>query len=184
MQRPSSCAARSLDDALELLPGVNVRTGGNGNPRIDVRGYRTRHVKLLLNGVPFGNTFDGQFDPTLLPSESIARIKLTTGASSTLYGDGAVGAVINVITRQAELGQTATTHAEYGSGDYHRVHGSYAWGDSHSGVFVAGGRSARDGFPLAGGFDNWQRVADQQTLSAQVSLARTPTRAWSGYITH
>ena len=104
--------ARSLDDALELLPGVNVRTGGNGSPRIDVRGYRTRHVKLLLNGVPFGNTFDGQFDPTLIPSESIARIKLTTGASSTFYGDGAVGAVINVITRQAELGQTATTHAE------------------------------------------------------------------------
>ena len=49
--------ARSLDDALELLPGVNVRTGGNGSPRIDVRGYRTRHVKLLLNGVPLGNTF-------------------------------------------------------------------------------------------------------------------------------
>ena len=155
--------ARSLDDALELLPGINVRTGGNGSPRIDVRGYRTRHVKLLLNGVPFGNTFDGQFDPTLIPSESIARIKLTTGASSTLYGDGAVGAVINVITRQAELGQTATTHAEYGSGDYHRVHGSYAWGDGHSGVFVASGRSARDGFPNAVGAG--QSGVDASSLS-------------------
>ncbi|MCC6706540.1 MAG: TonB-dependent receptor [Gammaproteobacteria bacterium] len=239
--------ARALDDALELLPGVNVRTGGNGSPRIDVRGFRTRHVKLLLNGVPFGNTFDGQFDPTLIPSENIARIKLTTGASSTMYGDGAVAAVINVITRQAELGQAATTHAEYGSGDFHRVHGSYAWGDGDSGVFVAGGRSARDGFPLAGGFDKtslehgglransdrernnaylnfyhalspafelggnftfarggygapgtvvddvgdafanrprWQRVDDQETISAQLSLAWTPggrlsDRAWA-----
>ncbi|MBK8956868.1 MAG: TonB-dependent receptor plug domain-containing protein [Proteobacteria bacterium] len=145
--------ARTLDEALALLPGVNVRTGGNGSPRIDVRGFRTRHVKLLLNGVPFGNTFDGQFDPTLIPSENIARIKLTTGASSTMYGDGAVAAVINVITRQAEQGQSATTHAEYGGGDFHRVSGSYAWGDGDSGVFVAGGRNARDGFPLAGGFD-------------------------------
>ena len=25
--------ARTLDDAIELLPGVNVRTGGNGSPR-------------------------------------------------------------------------------------------------------------------------------------------------------
>ncbi len=229
--------ARSLDDALELLPGLNVRTGGNGSPRIDVRGYRTRHVKLLLNGVPFGNTFDGQFDPTLIPAENIARIKLTTGVSSTLYGDGGIGAVINVITRQAEQGQAATTRAEYGSGDYYHVHGSYSWGNGLSGVFASGGRTSRDGFPLAADFDKtslehgglransdrernnaylnfyhqltpslelgstltfarggygapgtvvddpadafanrprWQRVDDQETLSAQISLAWTP----------
>jgi outer membrane cobalamin receptor len=239
--------ARTLDDALELLPGLNVRTGGNGSPRIDVRGFRTRHVKLLLNGVPFGNTFDGQFDPTLIPSENIARIKLTTGASSTLYGDGGIGAVINVITRQAELGQAATTRAEYGSGDYYHVHGSYSWGNGSSGVFASGGRTSRDGFPLSGDFDKtslqhdglransdrernnaylnffhqltstielgstftfarggygapgtvvdnpadafanrprWQRVDDQETLSAQVSMAWTPggrlsDRAWA-----
>ena len=183
--------ARSLDDALDLLPGVNVRTGGNGSPRIDVRGYRTRQVKLRLNGVPFGKTFDGQFDPTLNPSENIARIKLTTGAISTFYGDGAVGAVINVITRQAELGQSATTHAEYGSGDYHRVHGSYAWGNGQSGVFVAGGRSARGGYGAPGtvldddtdAFANgprWQRErVDALICSARLVIALSINMPWS-----
>ena len=187
--------ARSLEDALELLPGLNVRTGGNGSPRIDVRGYRTRQVKLLLNGVPFGNTFDGQFDPSLIPAENIARIKLTTGASSTLYGDGAVGAVINVITRQAEQGQSATTHAEYGSGDHHRVYGTYGWGSENSGVFVAAGRNARDGFPLSAGLretslehgglransdrernhaylNGWHRVNDELTLGGTFTYSR------------
>ena len=43
--------ARTLDEALRLLPGVYVRTGGDGTPRIDVRGFRSRHVLLLINGV-------------------------------------------------------------------------------------------------------------------------------------
>lgn len=146
--------ARTLDEAIELLPGVNVRVGGDGTPRVDVRGYRTRHVKLLLNGVPFGDPFDGQFDPTLIPTESIARIKLTTGASSTLYGDGAMGAVINVITRQGGDGHAASSRAEYGSGGHHRVSGSYAWGDASTAVHVTAGRFARDAFPLPGGFDD------------------------------
>src|SRR5215510_12146711 len=44
--------ARTLDEAVKLLPGVYVRTGGDGTPRIDVRGFRSRHVLLLVNGVP------------------------------------------------------------------------------------------------------------------------------------
>lgn len=36
--------ARTLDEALRLLPGVYVRTGGDDTPRIDVRGFRSRHV--------------------------------------------------------------------------------------------------------------------------------------------
>ena len=36
--------ARTLDEALRLLPGMYVRTGGDGTPRIDIRGFRSRHV--------------------------------------------------------------------------------------------------------------------------------------------
>ena len=61
--------ARTLDEAIALLPGVNIRTGGNGTPRVDLRGLVTRHVKLLINGVPLNSTYDGQFDPTTIPME-------------------------------------------------------------------------------------------------------------------
>jgi outer membrane cobalamin receptor len=37
----------------------------------------TRQVKLLLNGMPFPSTCDGQFDPDTIPIENIARIKIT-----------------------------------------------------------------------------------------------------------
>ena len=88
----------SLEDSLETVPNLNVRSGGQGVPRIDIRGLRARHVKLLLNGIPFNSTYDGQFDPTFIPTSQVDRIKVTTGSTSELYGAGAFG-VIDIRTR-------------------------------------------------------------------------------------
>jgi len=92
--------ARTLDEALDLLPGIQVRTGNDGVPRVDMRGFRSRHVLLLLDGIPFNSTSDGQFDPTTIPTENIARIKVSYGNHSVLYGEGGLGGVINIITKK------------------------------------------------------------------------------------
>jgi vitamin B12 transporter len=90
--------ARTLDEALRLLPGVYVRTGGDGTPRIDVRGFRSRHVLLLINGVQVSSTVDGQFDPARISTKAIREIKVSYGSSSVLYGDNAVAGVIEITT--------------------------------------------------------------------------------------
>ncbi len=84
-------AARSLDEAIDLLPGVNVRVGGQGTPRIDVRGFRTRHVKLLVNGIPLNGAGDGQFDlrtayENLLQTEDKSELTRDLGGSNTTSG--------------------------------------------------------------------------------------------------
>ena len=90
--------ARTLDEALRLVPGVYVRTGGDGTPRIDVRGFRSRHVLLLINGVQVNSTVDGQFDPARISTKAIREIKVSYGSSSVLYGDNAVAGVIEITT--------------------------------------------------------------------------------------
>jgi outer membrane cobalamin receptor len=90
--------ARTLDEALRLLPGVHVRTGGDGTPRIDVRGFRSRHVLLLINGVQVNSTADGQFDPARISTKAIREIKVSYGSSSVLYGDNAMAGVIEITT--------------------------------------------------------------------------------------
>ena len=90
--------ARTLDEALRLLPGVYVRTGGDGTPRIDIRGFRSRQILLLIDGVPYNSTDDGQFDPARISTESIRGITVSYGASSILYGDNAMAAVIEIVT--------------------------------------------------------------------------------------
>src|SRR5512134_697505 len=77
-------SARTLDEALRLLPGIHVRTGGDGTPRIDVRGFRSRHVLLLVNGVPANSTADGQFDPARISTQAIRDIKISYTTSSVL----------------------------------------------------------------------------------------------------
>lgn len=151
-QHIEDSAARSLDEAIDLLPGVNVRVGGQGTPRIDVRGFRTRHVKLLINGIPYNGAADGQFDPTLIPTDWISKIKLTSGASSQLYGDGALGGVINVVTRRGEGPASADVSFEGGDFGARRWQGSFAWGSDLADVFVTVGRRERDAFELAGDF--------------------------------
>jgi len=94
--------ARTLDEAMALLPGISVRTAGDGTPRIDIRGFRTRHILLLLNGTPFNAASDGQFDPSLISVENIAEIKVVTGGTSVLYGPGGNGGVINIITKKGK----------------------------------------------------------------------------------
>jgi outer membrane cobalamin receptor len=90
--------ARTLDEALRLLPGVHVRTGGDGTPRIDLRGFRSRHVLLLVNGVLVNSTVDGQFDPARISTNAIREIKVSYGTSSVLYGDNALAGVIEITT--------------------------------------------------------------------------------------
>ncbi|MEI6205720.1 MAG: TonB-dependent receptor [Desulfuromonadales bacterium] len=144
--------AKTLEQAITLLPGVNVRTGGEGIPRIDIRGFRTRHVVLLLDGIPMNSAFDQQFDPTIIPTENIAEIKLTTGASSVLYGQGGLGGVINIITKKGTSGVQGMIAGETGD------HAPYLGKASISGAtdryhfFLSGSTAKVDGYPLSDRF--------------------------------
>ena len=107
-------SARTLDEALVHQPGVVIRTGSDGTPRIDLRGLRTRHVLLLVDGIPMNGTEDGQFDPRLIPTEMIGDIKLSYGNSSVLYGDGPIGGVLQIRTRRGEEGIHGSVVADGG----------------------------------------------------------------------
>jgi vitamin B12 transporter len=144
--------ARTLDQALNLLPGVNVRTGGDGKPRIDIRGFRTRHVKLLLNGTPFNGTYDGQFDPNIISVENISEIVVTTGGSSVLYGSGGNAGVINIITKKGAKGVHGSANVELVEGDSQLLRATGSYGADKYDVFVSGSLYERDHFELSDHF--------------------------------
>ncbi len=149
---------RSLDEAINLLPGVQVRTGGDGAPRIDIRGFRTRHVKLLLNGTPFNGTYDGQFDPSLISVENIAEIVVTTGGSSVLYGSGGNAGVINIITKKGVKGAHGSAGVELAEGDAQLLRATGSYGGEKYDLFVSGSLYDRDHFELS---DHFSATADE-----------------------
>ncbi|MDX9786110.1 MAG: TonB-dependent receptor [Desulfobacterales bacterium] len=146
--------AGTLDEAIRLLPGLSLKTGGAGTPRIDIRGLRSRHIVLLLDGIPFNSTNDGQFDPTLIPVENIAKIKVSYGSNSVLYGDGGLAGVINIITKKGTPGIQVSAAAEAGERNRWLEKFSLSGGSETVNFFLSGSASDTDGYPLSNDFDD------------------------------
>ncbi|MEX1054919.1 MAG: TonB-dependent receptor, partial [Rhodothermales bacterium] len=112
--------AVSLDEALRYVPGVQM----SGN-QVNVRGssgfsYNTgSRVLLLLDGMPMlradadGISFDA------VPMNQVQRIEVLKGPGSALYGGGALGGVINVITK--DFPEVPETFVEGFAGAYQPV---------------------------------------------------------------
>jgi outer membrane cobalamin receptor len=141
--------ATNLTEAIQLLPGVIIKTGGDGVPRVEIRGFRSRHVLLLLDGVPLNSTFDGNFNPSAIPVENIAKVKVTYSSHSVLYGDGALGGIINIITKKGQQELAFQGSAEGGSGDSYRTGASLSGGNKKFNFFVSSNIAGRNNFPLS-----------------------------------
>jgi len=99
---------QTLGDALSAVPGLFVsRQGGIGQPSsLFVRGTESRHVLVLIDGVPANDPSDpsGRFDLSNDLLGDLERIEVVRGPSSSLYGSGAIGGVVNLVTRRPEAG--------------------------------------------------------------------------------
>lgn len=97
---------RTVAEALRYVPGLVVlHTDGLGTaPRIVVRGFygggETEYVTLLIDGVPASELSSGLVNWDLIPIEAVESIEVLRGGASSLYGDAALGGVVNVITRR------------------------------------------------------------------------------------
>ncbi len=96
---------QTLAEALRTVPGMRlVQSGGLGqNASAFIRGAASRHVLVLLDGVPLNDASEpnGAFNAGNELLGDIERIEIVRGPASSLYGSGALGGVINLVTRRA-----------------------------------------------------------------------------------
>lgn len=164
--------ALTLAKALELLPGVDIRRGGQGIPRVNIRGFRSRHTILLLNGIPINSTYDSQFDPNMISTENIAKIKVSYGGHSVLYGQGGLAGVINIITKQGTKGFGGEISGEMDEHGNHYTKVNTAGGTDRISFFAGINNYDSDGFHLSDDFDptamengNTRENSDNERLS-------------------
>jgi vitamin B12 transporter len=107
---------RHAADALRSLPGVHVsQTGGFASfTQVRLRGAEGNHTLVLIDGIRANGTSDGEFDFADLLVEEIERIEVIRGPHSGLYGSGAIGGVVNVVTKTGKGPPTATVRFEGG----------------------------------------------------------------------
>ena len=143
--------AQSLDDVLRHVPGVNlpVQTGIQAHPTADnlsMRGLGGIHALLLVDGVPLNDPFFGYIQWGRIPLETIDHVEVVRGGGSPLWGNFAMGGVINVVTR-APQEDMAIADAGGGSFGTYRssVYGSYGLTRTNR-LSVAGSFTGTDGF--------------------------------------
>jgi vitamin B12 transporter len=109
-------------DILNILnsePGVEVsRTGSLGSATsVYLRGGNSGHALILIDGVPLsGESASGSASPIeLIPVNQIEKIEIVRGNASALYGSGAMGGVINLITNKGNGIPKPSLAITYGS---------------------------------------------------------------------
>jgi iron complex outermembrane receptor protein len=114
-----SGAGRRLSDILgQLVPGLAPTSGGMSNFGQTLRG---RAMLVLIDGVSQNATRDNYRQLNSISPASIERIEVVSGASS-VYGAGASGGMVNIITKRNQGEKIAlssrlglTTGANFGS---------------------------------------------------------------------
>ncbi len=144
--------ARSLSsdaaDVLRFQAGIDIgRNGGPGQPAsLFLRGTESNHTIVLVDGVRINPGTIGGAALENLASESIERIEIVRGPRSALYGSDAIGGVVNIFTRGANM-QGIETYAGYGRYDTKTASLSAGLQGASSGLAFNGSWLDSAGFP-------------------------------------
>ncbi|MGL5164616.1 MAG: TonB-dependent receptor [Afipia sp.] len=120
---------QTVQDVLATVPGVQIKNlfgavNGAGSV-VDLRGFgafASANTLILINGRRVNDIDLAGVDLSTIPLQSIERIEVTKGNSgAVLYGDNAVGGVINIITKTgASSGKPIAMRAEAGVGSFNQ----------------------------------------------------------------
>lgn len=168
--------AKQVPDLLRYVGGVEVTDFfGNGRQaRVDIRGFGINADSSVLvlvdgrriNGVTLFNT-----DWTTIPLERVSRIEVVRGGNSVLYGNQAVGGIVNIITKRGSVEKELVVGAAAGSYGYLRPYASFSGtelvGDGPLTYNLSASRSDENGYRVNSDFRN-----DSAGLSLDYDLGK------------
>lgn len=111
-----------VSDALRGVPGLSVvQTGTQGQlTSVFLRGLRSEHTQVLLDGIPLNQGLAGLYNFADLTTDDLDRIEVVRGPQSTLYGPRALAGAIQLFTKHGQGTPQATLQSEVGSYDTFR----------------------------------------------------------------
>jgi iron complex outermembrane receptor protein len=120
--------AQTVQEIIAQTPGVQLTSlygGVNGvKTGVDLRGFgafATSNTLLLINGRRVNDVDIQGVDFSTIPRDSIERIEITRGNSgAVLYGDNAVGGVINIVLKNGVGGPPIAIRSEAGVGSFNQ----------------------------------------------------------------
>ena len=129
--------ASTVPELLRMLPGVQTRDlSGSPNQQVDLRGFGIfgdQNTLVLLDGQRISENEQLTVNWSAIPLDAIERIEVMRGSGAVLYGAGATGGTINIITKAP----AANTRGGFVEGGV----GSFRTRDVRIGANIAGERT-------------------------------------------
>ncbi|HEV8353703.1 MAG TPA: TonB-dependent receptor [bacterium] len=105
----------NLADALQFFAEIYVRSAGYGPAgvqQLSIRGSSPQQVLIMLDGVPLNGPSQFGLNLSTMTLADVERVEILRGPYSAIYGSGALGGVVNIVTRtdpKSEASLTAGT---------------------------------------------------------------------------
>jgi iron complex outermembrane receptor protein len=170
-----SAGVNDVNAAIRKIGGVYGRQSLDGSPDfgLDLRGFGTnssQNLVILVDGVRMNENELAGAILSSIPVDTVERIEITRGGSSVLYGEGATGGVINIVTKRGtEPGYHGSLVLEGGQFDQHDARASLRHGEGPLSFDLAAAHQATDN-------DRRNNEFRQKTISGGVLWAQDATR--------
>ncbi len=120
---------QSLPDALKGEPGVALLRDGIWGTEISIRGLNRENVVTLIDGNRIATSTDVAARLSMVDMNDVQKIEIIKGASSAIYGSGAIGGIVNIITKSPEFYDNFSIGGNATAG-YNSVNNMSAWSGS------------------------------------------------------
>ncbi|MCD6561462.1 MAG: TonB-dependent receptor [Deltaproteobacteria bacterium] len=122
--------SNNIVDLLSRESGLNLNSffGSDKRATVDIRGMgatAASNVVVMVDGARLNSTDMAGPDFSSVSLNQVERIEIVRGAGSVLYGNGAVGGAINIITKKGQTKPEARIYSSYGSYDTTDNRGSF-----------------------------------------------------------
>lgn len=117
-EKITKSGARNIGEVIERETGIEIQKWGGMEARTQVtmRGSTEKQVLVLIDGQRMNCIRGGYADLSKFPLlEHIERVEVVRGPGSALYGSGAIGGVVNIITKEPPKKPETTFSSSYGT---------------------------------------------------------------------
>lgn len=125
---------QSFADIVKNQPGVSLLRDGVWGTEISIRGLNRENIVTLIDGSRILTATDIAARLSMVNLNDIERIEIIKGASSSIYGSGATGGIVNIITKSPSLYNTFSINGNV-SAQYNSVNNL----SSFNGLLYSGG---------------------------------------------
>lgn len=143
----------SVQDALECVPGINIRRYGplNALSTLSLRNSGARQSLVLINNIPVNDLGTQDTDLSLLDLSGIYRVEVIKGGLSSVYGANAAAGVINLISGRKEK-KLIQAMAGYGSNNTQKLVLSSNYRIFNLDYIITGSEEKSNGYFLNSGY--------------------------------